>query len=61
MIEDDRPKPPPPLALDGLSVDELEARIARLKGEIAQCEELVARKKAHRSAADGLFGGPPTS
>lgn len=61
MIEDERPKPPPPLALDGLSVEELEARIARLKGEIAQCEELVARKKAHRSAADGLFGGRPAS
>lgn len=42
--------------IDRLSVDELKARIAALKAEIAACEREVERKSAHRSAADALFG-----
>lgn len=45
-----------PAAIDRLSVDELRARIAALKDEIAACERELERKSAHRSAADALFG-----
>ncbi|NDC57575.1 MAG: DUF1192 domain-containing protein [Alphaproteobacteria bacterium] len=55
MIEEERPQPKS-TPLDGLSIEELEAKITLLKGEIARCEELVARKKAHLSAAADLFG-----
>lgn len=60
MNEDDRPAPKA-AHLDALSIEELEEKILLLKGEIARCEELVARKKAHISAAAGLFGGSKTS
>lgn len=39
-----------------LSVEELEARVLRLKSEIAECETLIAAKRSHRSAADAIFG-----
>lgn len=61
MVEDDRPAPPKPMALDGLSIAELEHRIERLRVEIAQCEALIAQKRSHRSAADTLFGAPSSS
>jgi uncharacterized small protein (DUF1192 family) len=60
MTEDERP-PIKTAALDGLSIEELEEKIVRLKGEIAVCEDLVARKKAHLSAAAGLFGQRPST
>lgn len=41
--------------LDPLSVNELEARIAALKAEIARCEGKIAFATRHRSAADALF------
>jgi uncharacterized small protein (DUF1192 family) len=41
--------------IDKLSVDELEERIAALKGEIMRCEGKIAFAKNHRSAADALF------
>lgn len=41
--------------LDPLSVDELHARIALLKAEIARCESKMAAASAFRSHADSLF------
>jgi uncharacterized small protein (DUF1192 family) len=41
--------------LDTLSVDELEERIALLKGEIARLEEARGAKEASRKAADAFF------
>jgi uncharacterized small protein (DUF1192 family) len=43
--------------LDQMSVDELEARIAQLKAEIAACETEIEKKKAQKRAADALFSG----
>ena len=57
--EDDRPRPKitheigQELAL--LSVQELEARIALLKGEIERLEADIARKRSTRAAADQFF------
>jgi uncharacterized small protein (DUF1192 family) len=41
--------------IDALSVAELEARIAALKGEIVRCEGKIAFASKHRSVADALF------
>lgn len=41
--------------LDRLSVDELQARIAALKAEIARAETKLAGATSFRSAADALF------
>lgn len=43
--------------LEGASIDELEARIVRLRAEIAQCEAAITAKRAQRAAADAVFGG----
>ena len=43
--------------LSALSIDELEARIAALRAEIARIEEAVAAKSAQKLAADRIFGG----
>lgn len=43
------------MVLDTLSVDELEHRIAILRGEIARIEAAIAAKTASRSAADAVF------
>jgi uncharacterized small protein (DUF1192 family) len=57
--EDDRPKKKiaheigQDLAL--LSVEELAERIALLKAEIARLDEVMAKKRASRSAADQFF------
>jgi uncharacterized small protein (DUF1192 family) len=58
MFDDDPLAKPvkPPVPLEMLSVDELEARVERLKGEIAACEAMIAAKQSHRSAADSVFG-----
>ena len=57
--EDDRPRPKITHEigqnLDLLSVAELEARIALMKGEIARLEADIARKRSSRSAADQVF------
>lgn len=63
MDEDDffssRPQDPLSLLvredLGPLSTDELEARIAALKAEIARVEQHMAEVARHRNAADGLF------
>jgi uncharacterized small protein (DUF1192 family) len=41
--------------LDALSVDELSARIAALKSEIARSEARMAFASNHRTIADQLF------
>ncbi|MEE2877564.1 MAG: DUF1192 domain-containing protein [Pseudomonadota bacterium] len=54
MFEDEAPKPAK-LDLEQMSVDELKHRIASLKEEIAACEAEIAKKQAHKSAADDFF------
>ena len=57
--DDDRPRPKvahdigQDLAL--LSVQELEARIALLRGEIERLESDIARKRSTRATADQFF------
>jgi uncharacterized small protein (DUF1192 family) len=41
--------------LDPYSVEELEARIEALQGEISRAAEALERKRNRRSAADALF------
>ena len=63
MDEDDffSSKPQDPLTLlvkqdlGPLSVDELNERIATLKGEIARVEQHLSDTERHRNAADELF------
>jgi uncharacterized small protein (DUF1192 family) len=43
------------LILDSLSVEELHAYIAELRGEIMRVEADIERKQSHRSAADAFF------
>jgi len=62
MIDDDPFAPvrkPPSLEaqLENASIGDLEARIEHLRGEIAQCERLIAAKRAQRAAAESVFGG----
>ena len=47
---------PKSVDLEEFSEDELEYRIERLRQEITDCEQELAKKRAHRSAADALFG-----
>jgi uncharacterized small protein (DUF1192 family) len=47
----------PAQALDEMSVEDLKDRISALEAEIDACRLEIARKEAHRSAADELFGG----
>jgi len=56
-MTENEPIPPKPLDLERLSEDELEARIVSLGEEIEACKAELERKRAHRSAADALFGG----
>jgi uncharacterized small protein (DUF1192 family) len=66
MFDDDPFAPPvkKPVSLEAqlenASVDELEARIERLKVEIGMCERAIAAKKAQRAVADSVFGGRPS-
>jgi uncharacterized small protein (DUF1192 family) len=59
LIEDDRPvkKPVHEIGQDVslVSIDELGARIALLRGEIERLEGEVAARRASRSAADAVF------
>lgn len=43
--------------LYGVSITELEMRIAALHAEIARTEAELTKKRTERSAADKLFGG----
>jgi len=62
MVDDDpfsspvRKPPSMEQQIESASIDELEARIARLRAEIALCERAIASKRAQREAADSVFG-----
>ncbi|GIK50004.1 MAG: DUF1192 family protein [Hyphomonadaceae bacterium] len=66
MIDDDPFAPavrkPLPLEaqLENASIDDLEARIERLKAEITACEKAIQAKRAQRAAADSVFGAQPS-
>ncbi len=59
--EDDRPRPKVTHEIGQdltlLSVAELEARVALLKGEIERLEGDIAKKRSTRAAADQFFKG----
>ena len=62
MMEEDPPRRGPgfvPPALDGWDVEELRNYIASLRAEIGRAEAAIARKEAHRGAADAFFRKPP--
>jgi uncharacterized small protein (DUF1192 family) len=48
-------KKPQPRNLEVLSIEELNNYIDEMKAEIRRVEEKIAAKKAHLSAASGLF------
>ena len=58
-IEDDLPRPKParltPRVLDGMGVAELGLYVAELEAEIDRAKAEIARKGAHRAAADLFF------
>jgi uncharacterized small protein (DUF1192 family) len=62
-LEEDAPPRPRArleiLPLDSLGIEELEAYIGELRGEIARVEADIARKQGHRSAADAVFRTKP--
>ena len=62
-LEEDAPPRPRArleiLPLDSLGIEELEAYIGELRGEIARVEADIARKQGHRSAADAVFRAKP--
>jgi uncharacterized small protein (DUF1192 family) len=62
MTQDDASTPPPPrpIDLDLFSIEELEAKIAGLREEIARCQAAIEAKKGHRAAADAVFGASRT-
>jgi len=62
MVDDDPFAPvrkPAPLEaqVENASIEDLEAQIERLKGQIAVCERAIAAKRAQRAAAESVFGG----
>ncbi|MEO0817405.1 MAG: DUF1192 domain-containing protein [Pseudomonadota bacterium] len=46
-----------PTLLQDMSIEDLKSRISALEAEIEACRAEIAKKDAHRSAADALFGG----
>ncbi len=56
MFDDVSPLKPAVRTLDIMSIEELEARIADLKAQIAACEQAIAAKQSQRAAADAIFG-----
>ncbi|MGE3769528.1 MAG: DUF1192 family protein [Bdellovibrionales bacterium] len=59
-MEDDRPRPKPLIAtigadLSALSIDDLKARVADLRGEIARTEAEIDKKQAQTAAAAAFF------
>lgn len=59
FLDDDRPKKKPPVQpgenLDDLSVEELKARIAIYRSEIARLEQEIGAKEKHMKAAESIF------
>ena len=45
--------------LELFGVEELEERVAILKGEIARVQAQIDKKRSGRAAADALFSGRP--
>jgi uncharacterized small protein (DUF1192 family) len=62
MFEDDAFSRPPKTEapFETLSIEDLQARIVRLKGEIARCEAAIAAKQNQKQAADAMFGVKPS-
>jgi uncharacterized small protein (DUF1192 family) len=61
MMEEERPRPAKgfvPAVLDSWGVDELKHYIAQLQAEIVRAEAAIARREAHRGAADAFFRKP---
>ena len=61
MMEEESPRRAAgfvPPVLDGWDVEELKHYIARLRAEIGRAEAAIARKEAHRGAADAFFKRP---
>ncbi|MEJ0070388.1 MAG: DUF1192 domain-containing protein [Pseudomonadota bacterium] len=56
-LEPDEPLTPKPALknLETMSVDELEAYIGELEGEIARTRQAIALKRSIRGGADALF------
>jgi uncharacterized small protein (DUF1192 family) len=47
-----------PLDLQQMSVGELKEYIAALAAEIKRAREMIAKKEAHKSGIESLFGAP---
>ncbi|MDX2028611.1 MAG: DUF1192 domain-containing protein [Alphaproteobacteria bacterium] len=61
MINPDELEPRPvlkPLDLQQMSVSDLKGYIASLESEIARAEVMIAKKDAHKSGVEALFGAP---
>lgn len=61
MINPDELEPRPvlkPLDLQQMSVGELKTYIVSLEAEIARAEAMIAKKDAHKSGIESLFGPP---
>ena len=60
MINPDELEPPKknikPRDLQPLSIHELEEYIAHLEQEIHRADEMIAKKQAHKSGIEALFG-----
>jgi uncharacterized small protein (DUF1192 family) len=60
MINPDDLDPPRPKAklrdLQPMSIQELEEYIASMGEEIARADDMIAKKKAHKSGIEALFG-----
>ena len=56
--EPPRPRRVEPRALEPLSIDELEAYIRELEGEIARARRAIAAKQAQRNSAEAFFRLP---
>ena len=56
-MTENEPIAPKRVDLERLSEDELEARIISLEADIQACKDELERKRAHRTAANALFGG----
>jgi uncharacterized small protein (DUF1192 family) len=62
MMEEDAPRRTTgfvPPVLDGWDVEELKNYIERLRAEIIRAEAAIAKKQAHRGAADAFFRTRP--
>ena len=51
-----QPKKPKPIDLESFSIEDLEARILHLEGEIEHAKAMIKSKKASLDAANAIFG-----